>query len=377
MKNDVFLNKSDVGENAYMQDIARVDTSGTVRASTAAGSTRGESRGGSTNFASLTTDDGFGFLFSPSRPSTSSNLNVSSRNQTPVRTQGRGLSLAPAIVAEASLPPINKSPGDTAKKTSPKSIHTSVVPLWFVSAGDIYVDWALLPGGNKLQLRLNALYEHRKMKEYCKVLEIIIGDLWSTHSSRAEMLADAAMLKFSASSSVSSSIDHVTSLSPATTKKKGQLTQELPVNTLKMLWRQLITVANAMGIMAIEKKDFVEAHELLHAAEGWCQRRDLLSKRDRREQYARVQDSLAYYFFRRRKLSSALTLTQKALEIYEALDMHECVGMCLLRVSTVQCLQSNFKESHRVRTFIHDTTPDTNSAYRIYTNSSLWLRTAA
>lgn len=51
-------------------------------------------------------------------------------------------------------------------------------PIWFVSTGDVYADWTVLPGGVKLQAHLNVLYEQRKYTDYLGIIETIIVDMW-------------------------------------------------------------------------------------------------------------------------------------------------------------------------------------------------------
>eukprot|EP01032_Pedospumella_encystans_P015024 gene15024-17223_t len=51
-------------------------------------------------------------------------------------------------------------------------------PIWFVSTGDVYADWTVLPGGAKLQAHLNVLYEQCKYNDYLGILETIIVDMW-------------------------------------------------------------------------------------------------------------------------------------------------------------------------------------------------------
>ena len=51
-------------------------------------------------------------------------------------------------------------------------------PIWFVSTGDVYADWTVLPGGSKLQAHLNVLYEQCKYSDYLGIIETIIIDIW-------------------------------------------------------------------------------------------------------------------------------------------------------------------------------------------------------
>ena len=57
-----------------------------------------------------------------------------------------------------------------------------VFPIWFVSSGEIYSNWAKLPGGEELQAQLANLYERRRFKEYLGIIEKIIDDMWRDRS---------------------------------------------------------------------------------------------------------------------------------------------------------------------------------------------------
>ena len=66
-----------------------------------------------------------------------------------------------------------KGGGEMVIRGSPKCF-----PIWFVSTGDVYADWTVLPGDDKLQAHLNVLYEDKKYTEYLGILETLIVQLW-------------------------------------------------------------------------------------------------------------------------------------------------------------------------------------------------------
>lgn len=51
-------------------------------------------------------------------------------------------------------------------------------PIWFVSSGDVYVDWTGLVGGKQLQSHLSVLYENHYYEEYVNILETLLLSYW-------------------------------------------------------------------------------------------------------------------------------------------------------------------------------------------------------
>lgn len=51
-------------------------------------------------------------------------------------------------------------------------------PIWFVSSGDVYVDWTGLVGGKQLQSHLSVLYENHYYDEYVNILQTMLLTFW-------------------------------------------------------------------------------------------------------------------------------------------------------------------------------------------------------
>ena len=49
-----------------------------------------------------------------------------------------------------------------------------VYPIWFVSTGDVYADWTVLPDGIRISAQLKVMYENKEFREYLGVLEAIL-----------------------------------------------------------------------------------------------------------------------------------------------------------------------------------------------------------
>lgn len=78
-------------------------------------------------------------------------------------------------------------------------------PVWFVSSGDVYSDWTMLPGKLKLQAHLNVLYENKSYNEYLSIVEVSIVDVWRKQLYGEE---DYTIGSFGISSSSSSNINN-------------------------------------------------------------------------------------------------------------------------------------------------------------------------
>jgi len=114
------------------------------------------------------------------------------------------------------------------------------------------------------------------------------------------------------------------------------------------MWGQLILTANALGVLSIERKRADLGLEILAKAEKWCDRTDILSsKRQRNTLRAHVQDSIAFYFYKKGKSMSATSYTNLALEVHEHDENVEAVGVSLLHLAAIQTQQGNFKGAHK------------------------------
>ena len=114
------------------------------------------------------------------------------------------------------------------------------------------------------------------------------------------------------------------------------------------MWGQLILTANALGILCVERKRADLGLEILAKAEKWCNRNDILSSKQQRNTLrAHVQDSIAFYFYKKGKSMSATSYTNLALEVHEHDGNVEAVGVSLLHLAAIQTQQGNFKGAHK------------------------------
>ena len=289
-----------------------------------------------------------------------------------------------------------KKPGAPNSEGKEISIRGSprVFPIWFVTSGEVYSNWARLPGGEKLQAQLFNLYEKGFFKEYLGILEKTIDGMWRNrhvgkidgieaflnprHSTRKRVQLDDNVRLVGKDGKVIQKLkDHTVKEVIKETKKPDFVTgagtwpddnpdgnvwhqiaadekqeeakrAELSDDELISLWGQLILTANAFGIMLIERKDYDLALEILQRAEGWCKRSDFLPKAVRKEIMPHICDALAFYFYKRGKNMSAMTYTNLAIADHEELGNLDNVCVCMLHIAAIQSQGGEFKEAHKM-----------------------------
>ena len=113
------------------------------------------------------------------------------------------------------------------------------------------------------------------------------------------------------------------------------------------LWRQLAVTANVFGLKLIDEKRFSQAMQMLKNAtrimdmetsdsgEGGGGGQTTLSPQHRNELRAFIQDSYAYYYYRRGKSAAALQYAQKSMRIHVRLRAWEHVAKCHLHIGAI------------------------------------------
>jgi hypothetical protein len=195
-----------------------------------------------------------------------------------------------------------------------------VSPIWFVSAGDVRVNWEGLPLHESLQLQLDYLFEQKHYQDYLRLVE--------------KILQETCMRQKLAMQTTSSSLDDQFS--------------NFTILILS-LWKQLISTANAFAILSIEQLHFDIAHDVLTSALSWIQNEiGFLTTYDRRSLKAHVHNTFAFYFYKRNGYASSSSHTLKALDYHELCGDVEGVVKTLLDLSCVQISTSKFKDAHKV-----------------------------
>ncbi len=248
-----------------------------------------------------------------------------------------------------------------ALRGSPK-----VAPIWFVANGDIFSDWSFLPGGNNLQAQLNVMYENRSLVEYVEVLKTIIIDLYRVATgTKIEKLAvvkkesvkiESPKKKKLGSTKWDDNTNTVTPnvlYSPPETPTNGSSVHNNDNNKyspdqVREMFRKLIVSSNSMAMLAISKKQEDMACRLIQVVESYIHQDGILPKSARDDLNALIYTTWGYYFYKKRKFSSAITFTKKALELYELLENKECIAMCLTQLAAAYTLLSRPKEGHQL-----------------------------
>ena len=224
-----------------------------------------------------------------------------------------------------------------------------VFPIWFTSTGEIYSDWSLLPGGEKLQAHLKEIYEKSQYIEYLEIVKRLLDDEW-VNLSKA-MGGDEEILNESKSvSRDQASTDGDTLKNYALLSEEAKPNGHLPLKIMILLWRQLVLTCNAMASIAVQNKKPDLCGKILRLAESYSSRTDVLTPEIRRELKAYVNESSAYFYFRKKNYGIAANLIRKALQEYESrgADFNQHLAICKLRVGCIESLNSQYKKSHEI-----------------------------
>lgn len=268
---------------------------------------------------------------------------------------------------------ITKEKEEVALRGSPK-----VFPIWYVSTADVYMDWSMLPGGTDIQSHLKVMYEHRQFKEYLRVIELVLDDLLRKVQAREDGTASPgppsplsadALKKARIKRAQGDDREMGPAMWPRTTTIKNEEGKEEIVlvddedeqerkkmlakkktysrEEVRELWRRLVVVSNAIAITSIERGNPDIAMEIITKSDSWALRGDIFPTLLRRELRAMVYDTLAFYFYKKKKFSSAMINSKKALEIHEELMDRESVAVSLSHIAVCQFLLGDFKATHK------------------------------
>lgn len=113
-----------------------------------------------------------------------------------------------------------------------------------------------------------------------------------------------------------------------------------------MLWRQLVVTGNAFACLCLNEKKNELAMQFLSRTQAWANRDDILPAQKRAELKGYVCDAMAFYYFRCRKASAALSEARKACKLLDKSGNFDSVAIAKLHVAAVMCQQGQFRESH-------------------------------
>ena len=109
------------------------------------------------------------------------------------------------------------------------------------------------------------------------------------------------------------------------------------------LWRQLAVTSNVFALKLVDEKRFGEAMRMLKSAMRLMDvetgdaaaSEATLSPQHRNELRAFIQDSYAYYYYRRGKSAAALQYAQRAMRIHVRLQSWDHVAKCHLHIGAI------------------------------------------
>ncbi len=213
-------------------------------------------------------------------------------------------------------------------------------PIWFYSSADIYAEWIILPNGYQLQNYLDQLLEKKNYLKYVQIVKKILEDCWiDTQNQSNSSTSSTGSIPKGKQSLRKIKLDEIIT----------ENNSHLSYHDIHSLSRQFILACNAFATLCLENKDFSATMLLIRTAEEYLKQEDIFqSALERTELKAYIHMTLAYYFYRKKMSSAALSHSQQSYDLMIKLGKDDYIAMCLLMLSCCKYQVSNFKESHRL-----------------------------
>ena len=260
---------------------------------------------------------------------------------------------------------VHTAEGELPVRGSPR-----VFPIWFVSSGDVYNDWSLLPNAAKLTAHLKHVYEHKLYRDYIDIVQNLILDELLKINGVSYDPGGLGIRRYSSKPSIESVlgkpakviVETKKSNDPNTAREDGAMNfweelnyvpdpdipKTIPREDVNTLWKNLIFTCNAFAIICIENNSLELGMDLLNKAEGLAKRDDVLPSKTRKEMKAHVYNGMAYYFYKKGSTATCLKFTDKAFNFHELSGNVEYAAICLLHKSASLTQACKFKEAHKV-----------------------------
>lgn len=119
----------------------------------------------------------------------------------------------------------------------------------------------------------------------------------------------------------------------------------------RMMWRQLVVSCNLLGVKACEAGKFGTALKLFKMAEDVVEQTSAIEGgsafvgKIKRQLKGFIWDSLAFYYYKRRKPNAAALYSQKAMRAHVALEQWEHVAKCHLHCGAVLALMGKHEDA--------------------------------
>jgi hypothetical protein len=260
---------------------------------------------------------------------------------------------------------VHTAEGEVPVRGSPR-----VFPIWFVSSGDVYNDWSLLPNASKLTAHLKHVYEHKLYRDYIEIVQNLILDELLKINGASYDPGGLGIRRYSSKPSIESLLAKPAKVifetkkpnDPNTAREDGamnfweelnyvpdpEIPKTIPREDVNTLWKNLIFTCNAFAILCIENNSLELGMDLLNKAEGLAKRDDVLSSKARKEMKAHVYNGMAFYFYKKGSTATCLKFTEKAFNLHEISGNVEYAAICLLHKSASLTQACKFKEAHKV-----------------------------
>ncbi len=115
----------------------------------------------------------------------------------------------------------------------------------------------------------------------------------------------------------------------------AQLRADLAEDVVPRLWRQLVVTVNAFATRCVDQKSFAAALDLLVRATAMAENSEIFERRVTAELKAFVNDTYAYYYYKRKKTEAALQYSERAMKTHAAMKDWAHVAKCHLHAGSI------------------------------------------
>lgn len=259
---------------------------------------------------------------------------------------------------------VHTADGEVPVRGSPR-----VFPIWFVSSGDVYNDWSLLPNSEKLTAHLKHVYEHKLYKDYIEIVQNLIQDEMRKITGDGYDPGGLGIKRYSSKPSLESVLGKPAKVivelkkpnEPNTGRADGamnfweelnyvpdpEIPKTIPREHVNILWKNLIFTCNAFALICMENNNSELGMDLLNRAESLAKRDDMLPSKMRKEMKAYVYNGMAFYFYKKASTATCLKFSEKAYKLHEEVNNVEYAALCLLHRSASFTQACKFKEAHK------------------------------
>ncbi|KAJ8601368.1 hypothetical protein CTAYLR_005020 [Chrysophaeum taylorii] len=190
------------------------------------------------------------------------------------------------------LPPqTDDEPGKRVFKAAPVQA-SRVHPIWFLGSGSLCAEWSALGEDEPFLMRLGALEEAGQYLVYVDAVQASLSNY-------------------------------------------AQQLDERPGELFSRLWRQLVVTANVFGIKCVDQRRHADALELLKRAQLLSAAPEHLTRAEMAELHAFIDDSHAYYYYKRAKPNAALMFATRAMRVHVKLAQWPHVCKAHLHSATI------------------------------------------